>query len=139
MKGSCSTLHVLSCHLVTDAGSARCTAGKLGKALDLEDDEDLSPGESGDIRSADELLGDGGLDDVIGEGFSARENRRAAVADGRDTEGRQSCRWLGPADVCRRPTFRPAGQRVQKSIWLIARGMPTAQNLGTLEHSGTMR
>ena len=58
---------------------ASCTAGTLSKALDLEVDEDLSPGESGDIRSADELLGDGGLDDLIGEGFSAGEDGRPAV------------------------------------------------------------
>ena len=86
-----------SCHLVTDADCARCTAGKLGKALDLEDDEDLSPGESGDIRSADELLGDGGLDDLIGDGFSAGEDRRAAVAVLRDSEGRPAYWCMVPS------------------------------------------
>lgn len=88
----CMCLHVIWRRMQQ---CAPCTAGKLGKALDLEDDEDLSPGESGDIRSADELLGDGGLDDLIGDGFSAGEDRRAPVAVWRVSEGRQACRWAG--------------------------------------------
>lgn len=70
--GSCWAARFLcKAELVTSLGFGDDFAGPRGKAIDLDEDLDgLEADDSGDTRVEDDLLGDRGLDDLIGAGFS---------------------------------------------------------------------